>query len=285
MDTAVIWSGVIGAVIASGISLFGVRSANKSSLDRLTAQLTHDADESRAQRLHDAAQKNEDRKAAIRREVYTDAIEQVIQLLNYIGSLPQQPLENGTAFEGIHPFLKANAKLWLVADARAAHLARQLNTLFNELLYKALPHALIMRRMTINLKEQVREIEKIREELQSIENETSKIPNPLSSAEYWMRMEQAMSQKTKRIETLTTSSQVLGEKLHSLSLDFSSFMERESQTVQVMLVKTVSALRAELHLEPDESGFMDELHDQQERIKVATDTFIKTVAELYSTQK
>lgn len=67
---AVIWSGVLGAVIASGISYFGVRSANKTSLDRLKYQLDHDARASREQRQHDATQNNEDRKSAIRREVY-----------------------------------------------------------------------------------------------------------------------------------------------------------------------------------------------------------------------
>ena len=66
---AVIWSGALSAVIASGISYVGVGSANKSRLARLRAQHDDDRGEARKQRTHDALQKEEGRKTAIRREV------------------------------------------------------------------------------------------------------------------------------------------------------------------------------------------------------------------------
>ncbi|RZK99799.1 MAG: hypothetical protein EOP36_18115, partial [Rubrivivax sp.] len=73
---AVVWSGVIGATIAAGISYFGVRSANKGSLQRLREQHDYDREQANEQRHHDARQKEEDRKAAIRREVYVKAVEE-----------------------------------------------------------------------------------------------------------------------------------------------------------------------------------------------------------------
>jgi hypothetical protein len=143
---AVIWSGAIGAVLASGISYFGVRSANKSSLDRLHAQHRYDADEATKQRTHDANQNDEDRKAAFRREVYMKAVEEVHAVLAVIGGLPERPLsKRHKDAEGLQHFLKASAKVWLVAESEAAHLSRELTNLMSELYFKTLQAAQPMR--------------------------------------------------------------------------------------------------------------------------------------------
>ena len=82
---------ITGALIAAPISYFGVVAANKSSLARLHAQHDNDRKEAALQRTHDALQKQQDRKAAIRRQVYTDAVEQAHTVLGAIGSLPVRP--------------------------------------------------------------------------------------------------------------------------------------------------------------------------------------------------
>jgi hypothetical protein len=137
---AALWSGIIGAAVGSLISYFSVRAANKSSLDRLTLQIAADGEKAIAQRRHEAEQKNEDRKAAIRREVYVEAVEEVTKLLGYIGSLPQRDLEQDGQ-TALTPFMQACNKLWLVADSPAASLIRELTVLFMEFFFRAMPRA------------------------------------------------------------------------------------------------------------------------------------------------
>jgi hypothetical protein len=108
----VIWSAAIGAVLASGISFFGVRSANASSLARLHVQHVNDAAEADKQRAHDAEQKDEDRKAAIRREVYTKAIEEAHTLIGAIAGFPDRPFADRMKdAEVLQGFLRAMSKV------------------------------------------------------------------------------------------------------------------------------------------------------------------------------
>ena len=54
-------------------------------------------------------------------------------------------------------------------------------------------------------------------------------------------------------------------------------MQEETLPAQEALVRTVSALRAELHLEPDEELFMEQLREQQRRVKTALEVFLTAV--------
>ena len=122
----IIWSGLISAVVASGVVAFTTRASSKNSLRLLAKQHARGGDEeANRQRQHDAKQKDEDRKGAIRREVYARAVEETHALLGYIGPVGQ-PLNAGNDADGFQSFLKTNAKIWLVAGAEAAHLSRDL---------------------------------------------------------------------------------------------------------------------------------------------------------------
>ena len=113
---------MISAVVATGVAAFTTRASGKNSLRLLERQQEHDDVKANRQREHDAKQKDEDRKATIRREIYAAAVEETHALLGYIGSLPDRPLNAGNDDAGFQSFLKVNAKIWLVANAEAAHL-------------------------------------------------------------------------------------------------------------------------------------------------------------------
>jgi hypothetical protein len=83
------------------------------------------------QLLFDEAQKNEDRKAAIRREVYLKAIEEATAVFGAIGGLADKPFGESNDSDALQGFLKANAKVWLVADSEATRLSRELQSLMS----------------------------------------------------------------------------------------------------------------------------------------------------------
>ncbi|RYG88750.1 MAG: hypothetical protein EON59_03450 [Alphaproteobacteria bacterium] len=156
---AVVWSGVIGATISASISLFGVRSANKGSLRRLREQHDYDREQANEQRQHDARQKEEDRKATIRREVYVKAVEEAHAVLAYIGGLRGRPLPPKDDDAALQVFLKANAKVWLVADVEGAALARELTSLMSELYIAAMQAANHVRHGMTSVRRQDERIE------------------------------------------------------------------------------------------------------------------------------
>lgn len=117
----VVWS----AVIASILTLSGVLISNWSNTNRLKLQLRHDA-----------AQKTTERTAALRRDVYLQAAEELTRANSYLASLPQADLTKTNAAEGLQGFFAAAAKLQLVAEPKTALLVDQIVAEYGELLLR-----------------------------------------------------------------------------------------------------------------------------------------------------
>lgn len=267
---AVIWSGVIGAVIASGLSYFGVRSANSSSLARLNAQHEHDAAEAIKERKHDAEQKDEDRKAAIRREVYVKAVEEVHATLAAIGGMAERPLsEIGHDVDALQAFLKANAKVWLVAEAEASHLSRDLASLVSECYLAALKAAAPLRLRMEPARDLDRKLPHAEAEVVRLDGRLTDLRTDLAKWEEMQMVNTAWRQANEWVTTLKQERQRLLLSLAPDKLALGKAMFDELRPVQRAIVRLVSALRSELHLPPDEAMFLAQLADMEKRAMAA----------------
>lgn len=267
---AVIWSGVFGATIAAVISLAGVAAANKSSLERLDKQHQHDAAETAAQRGHDAAQNDEDRKAAIRREVYTTAVDEVHAALAAIGGMPERQLskrsEDG---DGLQQFLKANAKVWLVAESEAAHLSRELTSLMSELYLTALQGAFPIRVAMEPVRELERRIVHAEAEIRRIEAKLAEQREERSSFELRDAAAAALKEASDWMGTLTAERDRQVALIRPSRMKLATELFEEMRPVQKMIVRLVSSLRKELSLPPDEAQFLAQLADMERRATAA----------------
>lgn len=267
---AVIWSGVIGAIIGSGISFQGVKAANKSSLDRLAQQHDYDRIESIKQRKHDAEQKNEDRKAAIRREVYTEAVAEVHAVLASIGGMPERPWsDRAKDADGLQLFLKANSKVWLVAESEAAFLSRELASLMSELYFYALHHAQPLRLAMEPVRVIERQIVHAESEILRIYGRIAELKEQRADAESIEAAFQSWTTMTDWVKSLNVERdrqiRVLGPNrfMHAETLF------NEMKPVQRIIVRVVSALRKEIHLPADEAQFLLQLADVETRAMAA----------------
>ncbi len=264
---AVIWSGAIGAVLASVISYFGVRSANASSLERLRVQHENDAREAIKQREHDAKQKEEDRKAAIRREVYTKAVEEVHAVLAAIGGLSTKRLDltGNSDTKPLQAFLKANAKVWLVAEAEAAHLSRELTNQMSELFLSAhaaaYPSRLALEpiwEIDEKLVHAARELQRIDSKLAQLNEQRAAIPDLEAAGQSWKSahewIQNLKSERQRILETTNPQRQAHAQAVF-----------REMKAAQQTLVKLVSSLRKELQLPPNEVAFLLQHADMEKR--------------------
>lgn len=120
----VIWS----AIVASGITLFGVMLSNKSNTSRLILQLEHDARE-----------KSKDKLNNLRREVYLKAIEDIEATNIHISTLANRDLANSNMNVEIQAIGASIAKLKLVAESDTARLAGELSAALGALVLKLLP--------------------------------------------------------------------------------------------------------------------------------------------------
>jgi hypothetical protein len=272
----IIWAGVLSASIASLASWLTSRSSAAHSLTMLrkqhehnlaeaSRQRAHDLAESQRQREHDSRQKDEDRKGEIRRAVYAEAVEKTHALLGFLGALPDHPLNTGTDTDCFQAFLRANAKVWLVADAEAAHLSRDLASDFGEVFLREVA-------ATYPLRLNLEPVRRRRVEIAHAEAEVRRIASQLTDA----RARQAPQDEQERWSSLAREAaeyvgaleeaqqQALLETVPARIECFKATF-RELRSVQRSLCKLVSALRAELNLPRDDDEFLAQLQSMENR--------------------
>jgi len=96
---------MFSVALGSLISFVGVMISNKSNNDRFKVQL-----------LHDEKEKELERKASLRKEVYLTTVEELAKANAYLGGLPQENIIKTNISNGIQGFLQSAAKLELVAE-------------------------------------------------------------------------------------------------------------------------------------------------------------------------
>ena len=254
-----VWSGLIGtsvgAFIAATVSILGVQASNKASLERLREQHRQDKIEADAKRTHETEQKNEDRKAAIRREIYGQAVEDTHALLAAIGAIADRPVADlpGDG-DALQAFLRSNAKVWLVADPPAARLTRELASAMAELFLSALlaagpsrQAADGVRRIDVriaNAESDIRDAElDMRREVADRNDDRMKAH---AATIQWIQQ----SVDAMRSQRQAAVVAALPERLRCFEATFDQL-----SASQRLLTKLVSALRKELHLDPDEAEF------------------------------
>lgn len=261
----IIWAGLISAVVASGIATFTTWASSKNSLRLLARQHARDDADAERQRLHDAKQKDEDRKGVIRREVYAIAVEETHALLGYIGGLADRPLNPGNDANALQIFLKTNAKIWLVADAEAAHLSRDLASEFAEVFLHAMAKAHPIRLA-------MEPVRRRKEEITFAEGEARRLASQLTDA----KARNAREEEQERLGALAAENNELVTVLavvQNQAMSTIAPMRMEAfvatfgrlRSVQRSLVKLVSALRGELNLPRDDHEFMEQLKDMERR--------------------
>ncbi|MCW5255839.1 hypothetical protein D5038_05565 [Verminephrobacter aporrectodeae subsp. tuberculatae] len=263
-----IWPGLISTVInifvVPGAVILTAWLSNKHSLDLLEKQHARDNEEANQQRKHDAKQKDEDRKGIIRREVYTSAVEEACALLRYIGDLPDRPLNAGNDADGLQSFLKANAKIWLVADAEAAHLSQDLAGEFTVLfLHQVLTSDPI--RISMEL------VRRSKEEIAFAEGEARRLASQLIDArarnagqEEQKKLLALREEINKYVKELELAQQQDLRTILPLRMEAFTATFGRLRSVQRTLTKLVSALREELNLPPDEDEFMEQFKDMEQ---------------------
>jgi hypothetical protein len=263
---AVIWSGGIGALIAASVSLLGVWSANKSSLDRLRAQHIHDAKEAAKQRDHDAQQKEADRKAAIRREIYTKAAEEAHAVFGAVGGLPERPLSTQASdTEPLHLFLRAFAKVWLVAEADTAHLSREFVADMSELFLKALAIASPIRVALAPLLDLDKQIVHTEGELARITTSLNELRESSACAQAQLAASDSWTRNQELVMALRLEKSRLLQGVRDQRFAYVTDIFNLMSPVQRKMVSLISMLRGELNLPPDEGVFLAQHIEAQGR--------------------
>lgn len=276
---AVGWAAAFGAVVAAVISLAGVVASNYSSMTRLReqhqfdreeniAQRQHDADEAGRVRDHEAAQSTQNRKAEIRRAVYIEAIEATLMTLSYIGSLfARPPSSDGSDEQASLSFLKASAKIWLVAETDAALHARELAALMTEASTSAQIRAAPLRQSLAAIRSIEERIARAEAEVRRIETKIAETSEQLRPPTELEAVQNSWKVANQWLETLRQTLARMHADRTPQILTYIRVTMAELKPVQEGLVKLVSQLRTEIHLGGNHEEFAAQLVTIERRMR------------------
>ena len=123
---ATFWAALVGACVA----LTGVMLTNWGTSRRLAQQLTHDAQ-----------QKQLDRLAALRKDIYLRAGEQLVRTQQHLSSLNMKDAEEVNLADGLTDFIALAAQVGLIGTQRTVGLVAELSIGFGEGFLELLPDA------------------------------------------------------------------------------------------------------------------------------------------------
>lgn len=259
----VIWSGAIAALV----SLAGVVLSNRNSLDRLNAQLRHDANE-----------KHRDRIAELRRDVYLDLTTQLTSASAHLGSLAGKDPTTEDLTGALQSAIAGLAKAQLIGSRETAALASELTTLYGETLFKLIASAKPLYDLKIDIKiaddmynQQYAQAQRIIAELTAI-NESGN-PNPARMEALQRSFEHYRDSYTAYADERSTA----WDSYNSHNLTFVRATFQEIQKIAPLQIKLACSVRSEIGLDTDASDLFKRLEDNRVRMEQAAEALLSVI--------
>lgn len=252
---ATVW----GALLIAGLALTGVVVTNRSHDRRASKQLDHDQSKFELQLFHDAdkldiqleraaEEERVKRETEMRREVYLDAAEQLVNAQIGLATLYTLDLEAEGAMAPLKGYAVASAKLMVVADAATSREAMKLQNLYAMALLRAIPEAGLTRDANTAAEYSKKTAEHYTQEWTRLVNEIELI-YPAGDASNLPRL---TAVHDKFVEWRDAASKVYRERrdLSNLAkVAYASFLRPHLEEIAQQQITVLSRLREELGLD------------------------------------
>lgn len=259
----VIWSGVIGAVIA----LCGVLILNRHNTKLLKTQLTHDREENVKERTLN-----------LRREVYLKAVEELVKLDAFLGSLPQQDVTRGNIGEAFVDFQAASARLQLVAEPKTTLLAMRLSAAYDGLFLELMPYLIVLGKAKIDIQIADEMYAKTDNEVQRIlsamaqRNETGK-----SNQQAFDVLQRSFTFSQEQASKFADSRSAGWVSFNQGNIAFMRHLFPRIREIAPQKMKLMVEIRRDLSLLGDLSEVEEEMQRQLDRMAEKSDRLLQTI--------
>lgn len=261
--------GLIGALIGGGATVLVSAITNYFVVKNLAKQ-----------QAHDAKQKSEDRKLAMRRDVYLQYVEDVHAVFEFLGDLQSRLISDDDA-SPFHVFQKSSGKVWLIADKKNALLSRELTDVLSEAVFACIASSIDIRLAYGHYEELKRRAIAARAEAAEAEAAMKRANRETSAqADLQFLVHDYVEKNGWEIATAKAFDEAFAES-GPLRHEYSTVMSAELKPVTTLFVKLVNGLREEIGLEADEDAFIKVLREQERRSELAMQrmgVFVRSVA-------
>ena len=258
---------LIASAITSVTTLCGVWIANRNNFNVVRIQMEHDAKEKAIERTQ-----------GLRRLVYLEAVEQLTIANNHLASFSQKDPTKENLTDGFQGFMKAAAKLQLVAEPTTALLVNELVGLYGELI--------------IRLMARIMPLYEIRSEIEIFDDlytqnqvqftrVLGKMTDFNESAQINDRVFNALSRSAERYNEeaskYAAKTQQARADFNKLNIELSKQLFLEMKDVGEKQMPVLIAIRKDLGLSAELDAFCKQLQEQQNRFSVQFEIFLQEI--------
>ena len=257
----VVWA----AIAASVLTLGGVFLSNKSSTNRLNLQL-----------LHDAQQKDKDRKYDLRKNVFLKAAEEITNASMHIETMHEQDLTKVNIGIGLKGLAVAAHQMSLIASTETVNAINELMTGFIESFLKLSCELIPLQniRTDINILNQTYEnysanVQRLLREMEE-RNISGKTDH-----KSWNAITKSFDFNQSECKKISDERSLKWSELNQLALKFFKATINESKSISMLTIPALVGIRKELDLETDEEEYRDQLKKQSKKMNLSFDLFLK----------
>ncbi|WP_148650536.1 hypothetical protein [Lysobacter capsici] len=261
---APVW-GLAGAIVGVVGTLGANLLSNRSNDRRFDRQL-----------IHDATQKSKDRAAQMRREVYLAAVDEIVAVNEFVGQLASlDPTDRAILTAGFNRFLRACARVQLVASESARTKVSELSSAYGKMFMDMMGEASVAHNLKISLNIN-------REAYEDIQGERTRL---LSA----MRVAREETNSKYQIDALLASFELTVKSVEDSMSEYSDLADRYGDALvaygkkvairvadlAILQAEVSALLRSEFDLDVDVDNMKRQAREQVFQATQAMDGFFK----------
>lgn len=258
-----IWSVALGSMIA----FIGILISNWNHNKRLTIQLNHDSE-----------LKTIERKAVMRREVYLNAVEELVRANSYLGSLPQQDLSKNNISESLQGFFASAAKLSLVAEEETVKALNKLVLSYNALVFKLMINIKPISKQKNQIKILNKHYDETQIEIKRILAEMNRQnESGVSNEHVFNVLDSSFKFHQKRAEELSEEINMCWEKVNEHTKKFVLLLMDELKEITALQAPVIVGIRKELDIDTNLESYKDMINSSAEKIREQLDNALASL--------
>jgi len=259
-----VWSGII----ASGITLLGVFLVTMSNNLMLRAQLKHASSE-----------KDKERAANLRRDVFLPAAEELTKAMNFLSCLPKTDLRTVNPIESVQGFFAASAKLHLVADERTAAAVAEFSAAFGKLLMRIISKTVPLQMLQIDIEILSGLYERFQGDANRVLSERGRMVETCNKDQaHFEQLGRAIESHQEMAYQYAEQRNAKYKDYNESLKQFSLFLMKETKVLSQLQIPLLVALRRDLGFDTDLRIYEDQLERQYQIMIAEMDQLHETLS-------
>lgn len=261
---------VIAAMIAGGIAfLVGALTFNGVVLS-----LRHSRKESRRDREHSADEANKERLATMRREVYLDAVSELVKVQMYVAGLAKEDITEKNIILGLEGFQIAASKVAVVAEQETALRVRKLSSRYALIALNSMKILAPMSRARAAAKAAQQQYEASNDAVNGVLKEMDQLNKTGPQPDKFVLLKNSFDMHSANAVRYAEQRAFQNTLMVKAELDYAFSVRDELKSIAIEIDDVACAIRRELNIETDREEFRRQTEGIRIEIELAADELL-----------